>query len=38
MLIEVVGVFLLGMCTLILIAAVDQMNNESEEDEDGKKD
>lgn len=38
MLIEVVGVFLLGLCTLILIAAVDQMNNESEEDEDGKKD
>lgn len=38
MLIEVVGVFLLGMCTLILIAAVDQMNNESEEDKDGKKD
>ena len=38
MLIEVVGVFLLGMCTLILIAAVDQMNSESEEDEDGKKD
>lgn len=37
MLIEVVGVFLLGMCTLILLAAVDQMNNESEEDEDGKK-
>lgn len=38
MLIEVVGVFLLGMCTLILIAAVDQMNNESEEDKDGKED
>lgn len=38
MLIEVVGVFLLGMCTLILIAAVDQMNNESEEDDNGKKD
>ena len=38
MLIEVVGVFLLGMCTIILIAAVDQMNEESEEDKDGKKD
>lgn len=38
MLIEVVGVFLLGVWTLILIAAIDQMNNESEEDEDGKKD
>ena len=38
MLIEVVGVFLLGMCTIILIAAVDQMNNESEENNDGKKD
>lgn len=38
MLIDVVGVFLLGMCTLILIAAVDQMNNESEENKDGKKD
>lgn len=38
MLIEVVGVFLLGMCTLILLAAVDQMNEESEEDKDGKKD
>ena len=45
MLIEVVGVFLLGMCTLILIAAVEnvydtenQMNEESEEDNDGKRD
>lgn len=39
MLIEVVGVFILGMCTLVLIAAVDQMNNnESEEKKDGKKD
>lgn len=36
MLIEVVGVFLLGMCTLILIAAVDQMNEEGKDD--GKKD
>lgn len=38
MLIEVVGVFILGMCTLVLIAAVDQMNEESEEKKDGKKD
>jgi hypothetical protein len=36
MLIEVVGVFILGLCTLVLIAAVEQM--EEEEDEDGKKD
>lgn len=38
MLIEVVGVFILGLCTLVLLAAVDQMNEESEEDKDGKKD
>ena len=38
MLIEVVGVFILGMCTLVLVAAVDQMNKEAEEEnEDGKK-
>lgn len=36
MLIEVVGVFILGMCTLVLIAAVDQMDKE--EDKDGKED
>lgn len=36
--IDVAIVFILGMCTLILIAAVDQMNNESEEDKDGKED
>lgn len=38
MLIEVVGVFILGMCTLILLAAVDQMNNESEDNDNGKED
>lgn len=38
MLIEVVGVFILGLCTLVLIAAVEQMEDEeSEEDENGKK-
>ena len=31
MLIEVVGVFILGMCTLILLAAVDQMNDDGDE-------
>lgn len=36
MLIEVVGVFILGLCTLVLIAAVEQMDEE--ENEDGKKD
>lgn len=36
--IEVVGVFILGMYTLILITAVEQMNDESEEDKDGKED
>lgn len=36
MLIEVVGVFILGMCTLVLIAAVEQMNEE--ENDNGKKD
>lgn len=35
--IEVVGVFILGLCTLVLIAAVEQMNEESEEDDNGKK-
>lgn len=38
MLIEVVGVFILGLCTLVLLAAVDQMNEEREEDKDGKED
>ena len=42
MMIEVVGVFILGLCTLVLIAAVEQMNDEDdaqakEEDKDGKK-
>lgn len=46
MLIEVVGVFILGMCTLVLIAAVEQMNEgdceagsakAKEDDKDGKK-
>ena len=35
MMIEVVGVFILGLCTLVLIAAVEQMNDE-EDDKDGK--
>lgn len=34
--IDVVIVFILGMCTLVLIAAVEQMNEE--EDKDGKED
>lgn len=36
MLIEVVGVFILGLCTLVLLAAVDQMSEE--ENKDGKED
>lgn len=37
MLIEVVGVFILGVCTLVLIAAVEQMEDEeSEGNKDGK--
>ena len=39
MMIEVVGVFILGLCTLVLIAAVEQMEDEeSEGNKDGKKD
>ena len=34
MMIEVVGVFILGLCTLVLIAAVEQMDKE--EDDNGK--
>ena len=38
MMIEVVGVFILGLCTLVLIAAVEQMEDEeSEGNKDGKK-